>query len=272
MESSRQPDSILPATVILLVLLIGGYLGFQTPLNSSRPDGADIQNAGSVEEGKVRARLWEDPLAAIHKSGKIKASQAPILRPDQRPLTVLFVMIPGGPYPEDTEQRLRTRYAVLSALDLAGYVPSDGQYIGYARFAQEEPLLERGQPLVVPFERLDPDTRTHGVNARSILVVWLSDESFSTDALWHLSNLKNSLASHSQSGASTTDVSFALIGPTNSNGLMKMVRQSEATVCDRQMDGNATLVPVPIYSPWATIDDQKLIEELNSRPGTKNLD
>lgn len=40
-------------------------------------------------------------------------------------------MLHGGPYPENTEARLRQRHAVLSALSVAGFVPRNGEHLGF---------------------------------------------------------------------------------------------------------------------------------------------
>ena len=39
-------------------------------------------------------------------------------------------MIPGGPYSEDQESRIRSRFAIVSALGEQGYVPEDPEHIG----------------------------------------------------------------------------------------------------------------------------------------------
>ena len=44
---------------------------------------------------------------------------------------VLPVVVQGGGIPTAREARLRYRYAVVSALGVAGYVPEDGERIGY---------------------------------------------------------------------------------------------------------------------------------------------
>ena len=46
-------------------------------------------------------------------------------------VNVLCVLVGGGPYFENAENRRRRRYAVLSALDVSGYSPKDAQHIGY---------------------------------------------------------------------------------------------------------------------------------------------
>ena len=94
-------------------------------------------------EQLIRARLWEDPVAAVERAirekGPVKAGGptslaqrlAPLrhaiedrVRSGER-LTVLLVATSGGPYVESTESRLRDRYAVGTALGAACYAPED---------------------------------------------------------------------------------------------------------------------------------------------------
>jgi len=46
-------------------------------------------------------------------------------------LQILAVMIPGGPYVEDVERRLRARRAIIEGLGRAGYDPEKDDEIGY---------------------------------------------------------------------------------------------------------------------------------------------
>jgi hypothetical protein len=50
---------------------------------------------------------------------------------DAKRLEVCAVMIPGGPYVEDVERRVRARRAVIEALGEARYVPEKGHELGY---------------------------------------------------------------------------------------------------------------------------------------------
>ena len=54
-------------------------------------------------------------------------------------MTVLLVMVQGGPYVEGIESRIRTRYAVVSALGVACFVPEDSEHIGYAQWKPHPP-------------------------------------------------------------------------------------------------------------------------------------
>lgn len=79
----------------------------------------------------VEARLWQDPFsalslvagaasrAAIEDRGHHLETLSKSIRYAKslgRNVTFLAVMLPGGPYSEDSESRRRFRYAVVSAL------------------------------------------------------------------------------------------------------------------------------------------------------------
>ena len=53
------------------------------------------------------------------------------LEEQAKQVQILAVMIPGGPYVEDVERRLRSRRAVIEALGMAGYNPEKDDEIGY---------------------------------------------------------------------------------------------------------------------------------------------
>lgn len=46
---------------------------------------------------------------------------------------LLPVMIPGGPYSEDHESRVRSRFAIVSALGQSDFVPEDAEHLGTLR-------------------------------------------------------------------------------------------------------------------------------------------
>ncbi|WP_292994314.1 hypothetical protein [Nitrosomonas sp.] len=55
---------------------------------------------------------------------------------NKKSLHVLAVMVPGGPYAEDKERRLRSRYAVISALTDLTYTPQDPEHIEFVEFKE----------------------------------------------------------------------------------------------------------------------------------------
>ena len=68
MAKKRSGDSKLAiAGALALVLAIGGVLLIKEPLRSSRPVGTGLEMTHTVGEQVVRARLWEDPVAAVQR-------------------------------------------------------------------------------------------------------------------------------------------------------------------------------------------------------------
>ncbi|NJN36087.1 MAG: hypothetical protein HC794_02330 [Nitrospiraceae bacterium] len=107
-------------------------------------------------ERMVRARLWEDPVAAVqrglkepHAVTQIAESERSLsqrLRPLRRVLadrakagahiTVLLVTTTGGPYVESAESRIRDRYAVGTALGVACFVPEDEGNLAFVEWGE----------------------------------------------------------------------------------------------------------------------------------------
>src|SRR5712691_5833928 len=154
-------------TVLTVMAVVGGVYFLLAPLNSSRPGGLPGQSSASLGYQDARARLWEDPVKAAmrhreqvdallvrkpadkqaeeearhqiegerlaHSADNLKQQLGQFVQNGERVL-VLPVMVEGGPYPENTEARLRARHAVLSALALAQLTPDDGEHVGYVEF------------------------------------------------------------------------------------------------------------------------------------------
>jgi hypothetical protein len=167
-EQEEKSVSIPWLPLITLVGVGSGvlFLHFQQ-LTSSRPGGGDPRLASDTfDEQTVDARLWEDPLGVaiadqekrkkendtysigrfqkllIEKCFPVSGSGSPAsqssfaedkehLEESARRLKVFAVMIPGGPYVEDVERRLRSRRAVIEALGIEGYHPERDHEIGY---------------------------------------------------------------------------------------------------------------------------------------------
>jgi hypothetical protein len=108
------------------------YFYRETQLVDLRPlTGASLQESATQT---VKARLWQDPLAAVERSASGSEKQSP----EQRCKTasdgnnckppslggddaVLAVTVRGGSYQEDAEQRRRTRYSVLAGLERTNF-------------------------------------------------------------------------------------------------------------------------------------------------------
>lgn len=165
MAKSRGDSKLAVAGALTLVLAIAGVLLVKEPLRSSRPVGTGLEMKQSTGEQLVRARLWEDPVAAVERALREKgAPQAssgsePSLAQRLRTLrgaiaervtsgqrlTVLLTTTTGGPYVESTESRLRDRYAIGTALGVACYVPEDETHLSFVDW--EPPRLRSGAAL-----------------------------------------------------------------------------------------------------------------------------
>jgi hypothetical protein len=139
-NSSGGSNTINIASFVALLLLIGGVLFVQQKLTSSRPASPNVLNDSAIDTNFVQARLWEDPLKwATNVTDKPSFERLQQLRDELRSHsdgtnvpTILAVMIHGGTYSEDYESRLRSRYAVVSALGTRGYYSEMGTTIGTA--------------------------------------------------------------------------------------------------------------------------------------------
>ena len=183
--SNEDPGSRSPlptAGVVALASMVMGLFLYQSSLTSDRP--GDVQIGESALAGpQVLARLWEDPFEAVarhqesepddpkyssHTHSLTRLQQQ--LGGDQLSITVMAVMVESDPYAEGKEQRLRKRYAVLSALGEAGYVPTDGEHLDYFVSGKDTP---------VPYEWYEshaPKGATDSLSNGKVLILWLPDD------------------------------------------------------------------------------------------------
>jgi hypothetical protein len=204
--------------VVTLAVALAGVLLVKEPLRSSRPVGTGLDVKQTTGEQSIRARLWEDPVAAVQRGmrdarppaiGLLKsaASQSAesTLTQRLRPLrlaiadrvkkgeqvTVLLVTMSGDPYAESTESRIRDRYAVGTALGVACYVPEDE---GHLSFIEGD---SQGAGHALPYEWYQlRKTRVCGEGqdrAQSTLVIWIPDDALSRGFLATLTSLSQTL-------------------------------------------------------------------------------
>ena len=151
-------SGFLVPTLLAVLALAGGFTWSMTPLSSRRPAAEMLYPNDIWRPQNIEARLWQDPIAAIqlaqreslaagaatpgkerfrplcttemHELMESDDKDSPPDPGQVRGLHVLLAMIPSGPYAEDTEFRLRSREAVLSALSAAQYRAEDEERIG----------------------------------------------------------------------------------------------------------------------------------------------
>jgi hypothetical protein len=121
----------------------------------------------------------------VRPSGIYPLDEELRLEAQAKQLQIVAVMIPGGPYVEDVERRLRSRRAVIEGLGMAGYNPEQDDQIGY---------------LNVPWQSLEPNV---AASVRSLEKRRIEDES--------RSSIENSGIQPTRSESGETDASCLLV-------------------------------------------------------------
>ncbi len=289
--AKRQGDSKLAvAGALTLVLAFAGVLLVKEPLKSSRPSGGGLELKPAAGEQLVRARLWEDPVAAAQRALTAKgpaptrqqtASLTERLRPLRHTIvsrvkngdriTVLLATTSGGSYVESTESRIRDRYAVGTALGVGCYVPESEGHLSFVEWDPQGPLQ------AVPYEwyRLRKTRVCDEQVSRdqNVLVVWLSDEALSRGFFATLTSFSQALVceeSKQRSECQLVDgkpklvrlnpalqqaVTFKILGPRSSSAFRSLLEEA-GEVYGEPHDGirvwpNADGA-IELYSPWSS--------------------
>lgn len=229
----------IPALLLIVAIIAGGILRFYAPLETMRPPLNEKEIEWSLGEEDVVARMWQDPFQAVEnhirhtktkredvdasKDTKIPKDFRPVIGSEIKDILILPVMITAGRYAENVEDRLRSRYAVLSALHVAGYVPKDAEHIGHFERAIH------GQTRTIPYEwfQLDPfSSQEMKINYGAILVLWLGEEYFSGKRLEGLRDLFNYLQERIKNESPLTVLTAKVLGPTNSTTLEEIISEA----------------------------------------------
>jgi hypothetical protein len=289
-------------TLLPLLAVLAGVVAQYKPLVSERPSVASEKTAPVIAEQDVDARLWQDPIGVAQKQkalldeqiekGVVKKGSAEshdicalsdLLRErtSKYPGNVLLlaVMLDAGPYSEQAESRLRARRAVLEGLSEGGFVPIDGEHIGFvtATWPPSEanapgPSIERA--LLLPWEECEAKDDPKNVFPQytmRVVVVWLPAVDFDLNPLHCFATLIDQLAP----GDIRDKIHVKLIGPANSTGLQRMVREAwwyppwplkndAAVAMQEALDG------VSIISPRATASDLTLLYAADPHAPSRN--
>ena len=267
-----------PLPIVMVVLLAGGLLVKNVPLESARPTNPERVTFLPTSQQDVEARLWQDPFAAVEKHKKSfeqavtlpkntlmmlfaptspNTSSASLRLDDLKKkiellnnnVTVVAVSVFGAPYAEDAEVRRRSRFAVVSALDFHEYHPVDADAVGYFHATKH-------YDDDVPYEWFEKDDKS-----RSVLVLWLKDEKLTAKPLATLRDLFNELTpTQTYKGAPYRHgLNVKLIGPAGSAVLKDLVGEPKPM----PLWDDST---IEVYSPSATISNCDLGNPAGSQP------
>lgn len=227
------------SAIIIALITLGTFFTHQPPLQGVRPDPREHPHGPPISAETVPARLWQDPFEAVDLHAKAPAPHAGWFPPAERhgaskPFSelcsspihtsqstrerdILAVMVPGGPFPEEAESRIRWRYGVLSGLAMEGYQPADEDHIGRVTVAMGSGQGQ-GNELVVPYECFgagDPE--------RALVLLWLRGETFGRTPLTRLDALLDALLEGLEPPQSWR---FTLLGPNRSSILSAMAQEA----------------------------------------------
>ena len=280
---------VLPISGLLLVLATLGFFHFaEIPFVGPRPQVSEIHDPTEM----TKARLWQDPFRAVmdyhakagerrlssrsaglplkygsrfcvlDPSEKLKKARSSLReqienRASEGRVTVLGVMVFGAPYAEETEDRVRRRYAVLTGLG-KDYVPDDPEHIGFIPIDCETDEISMSN--IMPFEWFS-HRRENGKSARdSMLVLWINDDAFKGKPLSKLSLLVDRLGLK-EGEKFKAKIDFKIIGPAGSTRLQEMLAELK-TFGD-------SLAGLEIYSASATMDDDLLLKVIEEKDGNQ---
>lgn len=190
---------------------------------------------------KEKTSSYSNSEAITHSIEELKCEIKIETKNHKQDLHVLAVMVPGGPYAEDKEWRLRSRYAVIAALTELGYIPNDPEHIDFVDFDRTCKATLRELRDVKPSQKseyTELKKKTHFCHMGSfmpyewfkndsdetILLLWLNNSEFvNTDnktPLKMLGFLKSEILF-----SDNAKHSFNIIGPFGSGALDAMYRE-----------------------------------------------
>ena len=195
-----------------------------------------------------RTKPYPDSEAIKHSIEELNCEIKKKTKKFDSSLHALAIMLPGSPYAEDKERRLRTRYAVVSALAENNYVPNDPEHIDFVDFdktckaalreLRADKLAETEKNLFADkIKIIEEKTRFCHMGAfmpyewfkhqdndnKTILILWLNNSGFSSSSAQTPLNMLGFLKQ--KLDIKNPENHFSIIGPPQSGTLNDMYRE-----------------------------------------------
>ncbi len=300
---SGSPFSL--TTLVAILTCAGGLIIASRKISSDRPAVATMGSTVSIGDQTESGRLWADPFdlgpVPVARSGNGAFSwlrqQAQWEAISNRRPALLTVFLRAGPFGENREARIRTRFAVVSALGEAGYVPEDQDRIGAIDFAwptsselrrgwltndssdlwisnvSSNPVLRQRAAFEWYRDRVfRPGRSSQTPRAPRVLVLWVEEDQFADVPAARFALLLQELAGAGESGkpASIRDHfgCVLFLGPRSSSTLRALLPDygqsgfsPSALAPGLRRKIAALLHQVEVYSPTASAMDAALVSD-----------
>ena len=287
MAESKDDKPKLPLTglIALFFAAVSSLIIYQAPIKTSRPIDKEAEKSAAVVRDRVQSRLWQDPFEAVathqqkektagsgrehehHASpGLVDSAQA-----TKGPFSFLLlpVFVDGSPYASGVESRLRDRYALVSALGAAGYLPESGESIRYFEWKSTA-----NAHTIVPSEWFLPGPglpkpgEQGKQEAQHILVLWLKEQDLGSKPLHELT----CLVSYLKDKLKVPPSAHRIVGPRTSGTLRAMLEELKPTAATPKPVASASLSGAQFYSSWATAADPILLDETSGQRMAKPVE
>jgi len=250
----------------------GSYIWSTDPLQTARPQSKNPPAISSNSLNSISARLWQDPFRVIYVRNKddrqprfrelgegnllTKNIESYLDKNQQQELLVLGVMVSTEAISDAEERRRRNRYALVSALSNAGYVPEDAGHIQVGEMSKKS---DSGTPMILPYEWYKHEAKK-SVGNKKVLLLWLDSSHYSKHPYQHFKTLVEML---SKKENTLKNLRLAILGPSGSGGLGALIKKSAVEngvthAPDVQALYDLGIAGLHILSPSATVSNDLL--------------
>jgi hypothetical protein len=268
-------STLLNPSVILAIAGMLTYIFAEVPLRSQRPQIFKYETVPPPPSPDgmpaARARLWEDPIEVAFQHAQAQKGTEPekwasnllknlhverlasddsddtentigehlaklVSQPSDQ-LLCLPVLVRGGPYDNDTEERKRTTYAVLSALGMSNYRAFFPDRITYVEIKSlvYNATVEEWLPVtqIVPIKLFKPFQRRNFVSSTfkeytSVLVCWINEDQLGDHPLAAVGQILQGLFSPDCLEKKGHKITLRILGPSDSDTLVNMANEDAA--------------------------------------------
>ncbi len=265
MAFQKQNVPSLSFVMFLAMAAFGSYLWSSGPLETSRPPTLGKSTLYQHSGQTIPARLWQDPFRIVYDSIRAnKGRQPPLLEQTHllenieeqvagSELLVLGVMVSTEVVAEAEERRRRRRYAVVSALGEAGYVPEDANHINVV-------LSDIQGGTYLPYEWFRAETEGKDGKVPKVLLVWLDASRFVDHPYRQFADMAEKLVpdrlDRNICSRMAKHMRFVILGPAGSGTLKSMVQQAKSGAIARIRELGVS--GFHILSPFATMEESIL--------------